>query len=198
MQKVLKTNMNIENYISLGRKFNFPKSILEFCPCCKRKMYFLKHGYYSRYLICNGFSGEIEIRRYLCSCKKCSISFLPDFCLFKFSVCAAMTFEYLYQIYNTSNTLNSTITRLNNLYPKIEMSRQLLYFYRKRILNNIDFIQNTLRQIDSRVKFLNHSLDKKERAREVVEMLKSGLVNQSSFIHSFGNHTNITPLTLLK
>jgi len=198
MQKVLKTNMNLENYISLGRKFDFPNSIFEFCPCCKMNRHFSKHGYYSRYLICNGFRGTIEVRRYLCPCKQSSISLLPDFCLFKLSLSASMTFEYLYQIFSTSISLNSTISKLNKLYPKIEISRQLLYFYRKRLLNNIETIQNGLRQIDSTIKFTNNFSEKKERAREVVEMLKRGLENQISFIHSFAQHTNNSPLTLLE
>ena len=50
-------------------------------PGCHTPTAMAKHGYYSRYLVVEGFCGRIRVRRYICP--KCgrTVSMLPSFCL---------------------------------------------------------------------------------------------------------------------
>ena len=51
------------------------------CPQCEANQPLAAHGFYSRTLVDVEFDGTIRMRRYLCRCRKRTVSLLPKFAL---------------------------------------------------------------------------------------------------------------------
>jgi len=84
MQIIFRTHQTPQEYCADSSKFcgEYPEAPAK-CPFkgCGVPVPMKKHGYYRRYLISLGFSGDIKIRRY--KCRKCrhTVSMLPFFCI---------------------------------------------------------------------------------------------------------------------
>lgn len=198
MQKILKTNGNVKEYYEKGVNYSFPKTLKEKCHRCKCFRVFKKHGYYKRYLCTKGFKEYIVVRRYICQCKRFTISLLPDFCVFRISTGFLDILKYTYSVFHRNGTINSVLEILNiNNYP-VSISRQLFYFYKKRIINNLAIIQIALRSVDPNIKLPNEKLLEIERAKVLLEKMKTLNAKIESFIFTVFNNCHRNPFALCK
>ena len=121
-------------YQMQGKSFGFPDLTAELCLMC-RKDYLKKHGFYDRDLITAGFEGRIKIRRYRCpGCRK-TVSLLPSFChpLRTYGILAI--FGVLKEFYVRMSAACLAVARFLAA-AGVEISRQLLLHYRRRIEDN--------------------------------------------------------------
>ena len=118
-----------------GKDFEFPDLTSVLCPNCKED-HLKRHGFYSRYLICKDFEGEIFIRRYCCH--KCwrTVSLLPSFCHPKRSYGLLVIFKALFEFYTGTNIVSLALKNFLSS-TGVKVSRQLLLHYRRRIEKNI-------------------------------------------------------------
>jgi hypothetical protein len=99
-----------------------------------------------------------------------TISYIPHFCLPGFINAVKHIFEYVYNSFYRKGSINSVIEQLNLKYD-IQFSRQILYYYRKKFIKNIDVIQNGIRQIIKGVKLPDKTLEDEEKARNVLAIV---------------------------
>nr|WP_231293813.1 DUF6431 domain-containing protein [Thermoanaerobacterium thermosaccharolyticum] len=132
---------NIEEYLQKGKNYNFPSSPDRYPhPDCKCKVILKKHGFYHRYYLDGTVCIKITIRRYICPVCKKTVSYFPDFCLPHFQYSFNMIISSLKKTLIRTKTLNSVISDFKRDFPHILISRQHIYFYTKRITNNLSFI----------------------------------------------------------
>jgi hypothetical protein len=200
MQYVFIVKNTFEEFVSLGKSFPYPAAPMKIChnPSCKRMVQFKKHGFYYRYFISNYYKGLIQIRRYICPICGCTISYIPHFCLPGFAHALEHIFEYIYEVFYRKGSIKACLSDLNKKNSGIYISRQLLYHYRKRFINNLSMIQIGLRQISSNVRLPENSLKKEERAKKVLGIIKSASTTIHSFSQQFHNKTNNAFLSLCK
>ncbi|ABY95505.1 hypothetical protein Teth39_2049 [Thermoanaerobacter pseudethanolicus ATCC 33223] len=162
---------NIEEYLRKGKDYNFPAPP-DRCPYpdCKCRVKLKKHGFYYRYYLDGSNCIKIAIRRYICPVCKRTLSYLPDFCLPHFQYSFNMIVKSLKETLTREKTLSSFISDLKRNFPTILFSRQHIYFYTKRIMNNLSFIIYGLRQIDPYIK-LSETDSQRERAREILDII---------------------------
>ncbi|MDN5317024.1 MAG: hypothetical protein PWR08_1148 [Thermoanaerobacterium sp.] len=162
---------NIEEYLQKGKNYNFLSSP-DRCPHsdCKCKVKLKKHGFYHRYYLDGAVCIKITIRRYICPVCKKTVSFLPDFCLPNFQYSLNMIISSLKKTLIRTRTLNSIISDFKRDFPHILFARQHIYFYTKRITNNLNFIIYGLRQIDPYIKMPKTGTER-ERAREILDVI---------------------------
>jgi hypothetical protein len=67
----------------------------------------------------------------------------------------------------------------------IQFSRQILYYYRKRFIENINAIQHGIRQLITGVKLPDIMLKKEEKAREVLAIVRKGYPDIHLFSQEF-------------
>jgi hypothetical protein len=123
---------------------------------------------------------------------------IPDFCLKCFTVALEHIFEYTYSVLVKKDALYKTLEYLNSLNTPVEISRQQLYFYRKRLIQNIKHIEIGIRAINEKVRFPDNSLSDSERMKGLLEIVKTEFTRFNEFLLKFQEKTNNTPLTLLK
>lgn len=199
MQKFLRNSTDVNEYVSKGNHYPFPMHLNEICPKCNKKTKFSRHGFYSRYFLSSIYAGTIYVRRYICQCKGSTISLLPMFCLIRISIGFKELFKYIYDAYFRGvMTLTAILMSLNQSIDSINMSRQLLYFYRKRWLNNIKLLETGLRQINSKLDLPSKDLDNKKRAAGLLYIVKNQFCTLEHFTISFHKETNTSPFALLK
>lgn len=198
MQQILKTANNIKKYVDSGKDYPFPEHINAYCPFCKCITQFSKHGFYLRYFISQIYVGLIYIRRYICYCKKLTISLLPSFCIFRKTIAFENIFGYTHAAYFRNSTLRKTLEDLNRSNPSIDMSRQLLYFYRKRWRNNLNLIESGIRQIKPDTILPNRNFDINRRAKALLDAVKEEFGPLEYFTNAFFEKTNKSPFALIK
>lgn len=198
MCNIFKTNGNVKEYVEKGRDYQFPRSPTMKCNKCKRYVKFKKHGFRERWYISNLYKGIIVIRRYICPCKGFTISMIPDFCLKCFTVALENIFKYTYDILTKNDTLNRVLNYLNSQNAHVEISRQQLYFYRKRIIQNIKHLEMGIRALNEKIALPDVTLSDRERAKGLLEIVKTEFTNLNEFSLNFHKKTNNTPLALLK
>ena len=161
-------------YLRLGRKYDFPPAPIKRChnPRCNKLVQFRKHGFYERYYISNIYDGKIVIRRYICPICGHTISIMPDFCLPKYLHGLEQIFEYTFEAYHRVGTLRACLEALN-IKIGLNISRQLLYYYRKRFLENLTFIQHGIRQLDVEIGFADNEMTKIEKAKKVLCVVRN-------------------------
>lgn len=182
MQYIFNVNEGIYEYVKLGRDYSFPSPTTKRChnPKCNKIVNFRRHGFYERYYNSKEYKGKIVIRRYICPLCGCTISYIPHFCLPGFINALSHIFEYIYNSFYRKGSINSVIKQLNLKYD-LQFSRQILYYYRKKFIKNIDTIQNGIRQIIHGVKLPDKTLKNVEKARNVL----ATVIREYPDIHSF-------------
>ena len=200
MQHIFTVKGTFEEFVTLGKSYPFPPAPMKRChnPHCKRIVQFRKHGFYDRYFISVVYRAKIFIRRYICPMCGCTISYLPHFCLPGFIHALEHIFEYIYGAFNRQGTIKACIEKLNMNNPGLDLSRQLIYHYRKRCINNLPLIQIGLRQILKGVVLPEESLAKEKRAKKLLKLVKNGSTTIHSFSQEFHNETQKTFLALCK
>ena len=174
MQYIFNVKEGIHEYVKLGRHYSFPPPPTKRChnPKCSKMVHFRKHGFYERYYTSWEYKGKIVIRRYICPLCGCTISYIPHFCLPGFINALNHIFEYIYNSFYRKGSINSVIKLLNLKY-NLQFSRQILYYYRKKFIKNIDAIQNGIRQIIQGVKLPDETFEDVEKARNVLAIMIS-------------------------
>ncbi len=174
MQYIFNVKEGIHKYIKLGKHYSFPPPPIKRChnPKCNKTVHFRKHGFYERYFYSSEYKGKVLIRRYICPLCGCTISYIPHFCLPGFINAVKHIFEYIYYSFYREGSINSAIKHLNLEYG-IQISRQTLYYYRKKFIKNIDMVQNGIRQIIRGVKLPDKTLEDIEKARNVLAIVIS-------------------------
>jgi len=200
MQNIFTVKGTIEEYISQGKLFPFPPAPKKRChnPSCNRIVQFKKHGFYCRYFISTVYKAKIYIRRYICPICGCTISYLPHFCLPGFIHALEHIFGYIHAIYWRSGSIKAALEEQNIKNPGLDLSRQLVYHYRKRFINNISLMENGLRLVYKGVQLPEENLCKEERAKRLLDIVKNGPTTIHSFSQQFHQETNKTFLALCK
>ena len=186
MQYIFNVHEGIHEYIKLGRNYPFPPPPTKRChnPKCNKLVSFRKHGFYERYYYSKEYKGKIVIRRYICPLCGCTISYIPNFCLPGFINAINHIFEYIYNLFYRKGSINSVIKQLN-LKNNVQFSRQILYYYRKKFIKNLNTIQNGLRQIIHKVKLPDETLGNTEKARNVLAIVVREFPNIQLFSQKY-------------
>ncbi|MCD5413449.1 MAG: hypothetical protein LR001_00375 [Clostridiales bacterium] len=196
MQKIFEIEGSIEEYVEKGRKYQFPPPPFESCHNCKKMVRFGKHGFYDRYSILETFSGNVVCRRYICPLCNRTISYLPSFCLPGFTYGVKEIWRCLKEIILSYGTLKACLNKLNDIYVRLNISRQLAYHYKKRFMKNLILIQIVLRQMNSRIELPEENVSLRERAKKLVEIIRESPKAICSISQEFYALSNKTFLTL--
>jgi hypothetical protein len=138
-------NLTPEEYASQDKK-SINVKIPDKCQFqdCGVRVSMKKHGFYERYYIKAGFNQRIPIRRLRCPVCGRTLSIMPIFIAPKFQYCPETILKYVYGALIREGTLQDYLIKMN-CQNNLDISRQLLYFYLKRIRGNIPFIIAGLR-----------------------------------------------------
>jgi len=158
--------MDLTDYRKCGKKMETPR-IYE-CIDCKGKGLLYRHGFYKKYAITEDESTQILICRLKCRHCKNAFSVIPDFLIPKFQ-----------------HTLSTVINRLKEFieFKRTKGSRQLLAFYLKRYMNNINWIHSFFVILGDRSGVPE---DKKERATKYLKMIRD--FGESTFLRRSKGH----------
>lgn len=193
MLRMFTIKVIISEYIRQGRNYDFPDPPL--CRChnrkCNKIVQFKKHGFYERYFVCSFYEGKIVVRRYICPLCGHTISFLPSFCLPRFIHAMEHIFEYTYRAFCRRGTLQACLEELNEE-TGLSVSRQLLYTYRKRILNTLNFLKLGIRQMDQAIALPDDGEAEIEKAKKVLWIVRNWPGPPNSFSQQFFDKNNKT------
>jgi hypothetical protein len=195
MQRLFLSKLIAYDYWLNMRKGLLKCGPIQRCPCCGNIGRFKKHGYYKRYYNCKEFSDKIEIRRYICPSKGCNhtISMLPNFCHPKFINGIKEIFICLTEYFETKGTVKEVLETVKKL-TGVDLSRQLLHHYSKRLIDNLRYIKSTLRVLDSKIKLPEDLEDKKEKAKKVLTLVNNWSCTINMLSQRFHEETLITLL----
>jgi len=167
MQIIHNFGISPVQYYKNGRNNNFPS--VDRCPFCNDLM--IGNGFYTRYVIT--FSNKsylLFIRRYRCQHCNHTVSILPSFLLSYFQ-----------------RSLKSIFTSLEQYFyhKKYSLTKQQVYFYIRRFIDNIPGLVAFFRQFD-----LNLSLgdSSNKKAIKLIKMIKSSPT--PTFSRRYYNHFN--------
>ncbi len=153
-------------YYRRGKENDFPQ--ISHCPCCGYPYGMERHGFYWRNALFFRWEFRIPICRFRCtSCGK-TVSVLPDFLLPYYQ------FGLLYVI----EALRSYFVS-----PRRKIYYQLMQFYRKRFLKNLNRIMAFFR--DSGYRGI---IPEKERAIKLLEMIRCAFPKAATFAKRFQRH----------
>ena len=186
MQQLFTMKVIFEEYVKLNKAYPFPEAPFRRChnPKCNRLVKYKKHGFYERYFSCNFFDGKIVIRRYICPECGHTISIMPNFCLPRYINALDHIFGYILNVFNRKGTIKSCLEKLNKE-SGMNISRQLMYHYTKRFMDNLTFIQAGIRQLSLTVQLPSVEMDKKEKTRKVLDIVKNWPCKINSFSQQF-------------
>ncbi|WP_238988767.1 DUF6431 domain-containing protein [Calorimonas adulescens] len=137
---------------------------------------------------------EVAIRRYICPVCSKTVSSLPDFCLPHFQYSIDLTVMSVNETMSRDTIISSFIAKLREFSPYTVFSRQHIYFYTRRVIDNLGFIMYGLRQIDPCIKFSNIPNDRM-RAREILDILGSSIPIFSQRFYTACQKSFLAPLT---
>lgn len=191
MQIVFKTDRKVKDF-SVQKTELFPDAPLR-CPFkdCSMPVKLKKHGYYTRYYISRLFSGILYIRRYICPVCGRTVSMLPVFCLPKFQYSALDILNMLYELYNLGISLNRYIKKIKKYFSAIE--RRHINYYKKRILNNRQFIQYGLNLISPGFICAVSILENQKWVKKFLKEVNN--LNHHVFLINFFKHTGKSFMT---
>jgi len=195
MQKLFLSKLIAYDYWLNMRKNFSEYAPIQRCACCGNIVRFKKHGYYKRYYNCKEFMDKIEIRRYICSSNGCNhtISMLPNFCHPRFINGLKEIFIYLTQYFQRKGTVKEVLDISQKL-TGMNLSRQLLYYYSKRFIDNLRYIKSTLRVLDSKIELPREWEGKKEKAKQVLTLVNNWSCPINMLSQRFHEETLITLL----
>lgn len=184
MKKFHLFHVIFDEYVKLDKAYEYPEPAFRRCHNkeCNKFTRFKKHGFYKRYCINKGFSGLISVRRYICPhCKSATISYLPNFCLPQFCYALEIIWKCVLADFSREGTIKACLAKLS-LELGTDISRQLLNFYRKRFMSNIQLICLGLRQLNPSILLPSLDTEIKEKAKIVLDLMKNwpGQVNMLS------------------
>lgn len=145
--------ISVDEYVERGMNNDFPE--IERCPHCKGRIRLARHGFYWRNVITAAKQYRLPICRLVCpSCRK-TVSLLPSFLLPYFQYTVDVILEKLHK---------------SLVYGKITGCHQLVLFYRKRFIKNLNRIEMFFRDTG----FLGVlPQETKEKAIRLLEMLRT-------------------------
>ena len=177
MQQIFYTSISPEEYQRRGKNFSFPQPDSCPNPGCLVKVPPQRHGFYSRNVITENFSGRIFIRRYYCKhCGK-TISYLPSFCLPYFQYTVGIIFTALCYVLDSQYSLRVCLDILKQLH----WAPAHIHFYVRRFLNNSNRIKVGLRQLLPGTCLPPDQEDKRKGAQEVLRIVTSGFPQIQTF-----------------
>lgn len=179
MQIPFDTEVTPKEYCQMGKQFPFPKLTSCLNPDCKIQVPPKKHGFYQRNSLDGEFAGKIFIRRYRCPYCEMTFSYLPSFCLPYYQYTLKIIFLALLCSLSMEWKARDTIKTLTYEYSLLQLTRQQLKFYAKRLCKNITRIKLGLRQLLPH-QVLPPEKDEKE-AQKILNIVTSGF----SQIHTF-------------
>lgn len=135
MQELFDAGCGAAEYFVKGRDFPFPDRSRGSCAACGGDL--VRHGFYSRQLVSEGFDGVILVRRYRCRSCGATLSLLPSFAhpRRRYGVRAAI--YALHEFYAVGKPACAA-ARDFSAASGVECSRQLLLHWRKRLSRNLD------------------------------------------------------------
>ena len=145
--KMVKTHhfhISIREYYNLGKDNLFPD--LYGCPnplCCYEGR-LRRHGFYSRNLLSLMGTYIIFIQRYYCPYCKRTTSLLPSFLASRFQYSISCIIFSIFQLSVRRISFTAIAAKINLSAGRLEMSRQHISFYRKRLLQNRPMITGFL------------------------------------------------------
>ncbi|HEY5563786.1 MAG TPA: hypothetical protein VIK72_18870 [Clostridiaceae bacterium] len=161
---------------------------------CNKLVQFRKNGFYERYFSSSCFDGKIVIRRYICPLCGHTISVMPSFCMPKYINALENIFEYICSVFHRYGTIKECLEELN-MNSGMNISRQLLYHYRKRFKENLTFIQAGIRRLNPEAEMPDIQLESNKKAREVLDIVKNWPWQINSFSQQFFEKNTKTFLT---
>lgn len=164
MQKIFNFCGTVEDYMGSFDKMEVPIPVC--CDKCKCKKFY-RWGTYPRFIIVEKSENEILINRIACSYCKKTISFLPDFCIPRFVYSMDFVMIILQMIICEGKRYSEEL-------------RELIYFYKKRFLLNINTFIVFLREKN----LFDFPLDEKEKAIKIFVALSS-LHREKKLLSSF-------------
>lgn len=184
---------DIREYISLGKAYDFPEAPLRRChnKNCNKIVRYRKHGFYERYFVCSYYDGRIAVRRYICPECGCTISVLPNYCLPNYIYSLKHIFEYIFRAFYRKGTLTACLEEANREFG-LNISRQLLYHYRRKLIDSLELIKVGLRRLDPRIELPNENLTKNEKAKKVLDTMKNWPGPVNIFSQEFFEKNNKT------
>ena len=172
MQFMFDAGCEPELYQMQGKSFDYPDLTTTLCPVCG-KAHLKKHGFYDRYLITVGFEGKIVVRRYCCpECRK-TVSLLPSFChpLRTYGILAII--GILKEFYVKLSAICLAAARFL-ADTGVEMSRQLLRHYRRRIEQNHNGLAMSANDVFALKKpLLTEKMSMREKVRRLLSFIMS-------------------------
>lgn len=194
MQEMFKVDISPKEYQAKGKDFDFPDLTGKLCPNCG-KQHLRKHGFYTRYLIDEGFEGYIIIRRYICPCCGTTVSLLPWFCHPR----RTYSMELIHYCLSEFAGWKGSIALFLKAFADscgIEISRQLLYQFRKRIYRNLNRI---IMHITAQFRLTDPvtvSEDKRKRVKDALSLIETAAPTPLSVSMDMFSHGLSTYLTL--
>lgn len=142
--------ISVEQYAVLGKNNEFPIPLQ--CPKCSAYSTLEKHGFYERNAITDEGEWRIPIRRLRCQSCGGTVSILPDLLLPYFQ-----------------HTLHTVMSRLEAVLEgrKAKGSRQLVAFYLKRFLQQLNWIGIILYELTG------HPVEPEEDRKRATKYLKA-------------------------
>ncbi len=181
MQQIFHTTKTPEEYQQLGRDFPFP--VPDRCPNpgCLVKVPMQRHGFYTRNVIAQDFSGRIPIRRYYCKYCGKTLSYLPSFCLPYYQYTLGIIFSILCLIVDERRSLRVALRILKQL----NLTQAHLQFYVRRFLDNQNRIKLGLRQLVPNIFLPPRGEEKKEGARKILNIVAAGFPQIQTFSRKY-------------
>ena len=171
IQQIFDAGCSPALYQMQGKTYDFPDMTQELCPHCKAD-YLKKHGFYERYLITVGFEGEITIRRYCChECRK-TVSLLPSFCHPMRTYGILAIFGVLKEFYVKMSAACLAVARFLAA-TGVEITRQLLRHYRRRIEQNSNSLAMTVTGIYAlKEPLITTTTNMRRKVRQLLSFIK--------------------------
>jgi hypothetical protein len=192
MQISFYTERSIEEFSKKnGRIFPNPP---DRCPFkdCSLPVKLKRHGYYSRYLISRTFKGIIYIRRYICPVCGRTVSMLPMYCVQRFQYSGSDIISMLNEFYESKTPLMRLIDKFRGGFHSIE--RRHINYYRKRIIDNRQFIQYGLNLISPEFIYAGSIPENQAWAKDFLERVNK--LHPHVFLVEFSKHTEKSFMTL--
>lgn len=165
MQIIHSFHITPREYHKRGKNNDFPQ--IDICPCYSYPSPLARHGFYWRNALFRQQEFRIPILRLKCSSCKKTISLLPDFLLPRFQYSLEFILEVLRKFF---------------LHCKTTTYYQLLQFYRRRFLGNLNRIGAFFRD-----KGYKGILPEKGKAIKLLELI-SAFPKAGTFAKRFQDH----------
>ena len=195
MQKLFKPKASLEEYYQQGKSYDFPDLSKTLCPHCKKSR-LKKHGFYQRYHITVHFCKQIQVRRHYCDSCGRTVSSIPFFCHPRRTYGTEFIMGVLKSFYSKTQNINQCLENLIEI-ERIDCSRQLLYQFRKRFEENLNFLLLEIPNIMSLKEFLPEK-ERKERAKQIFSLVHRSDWSPNDVSSRLHSHSGNTYLTQIK